>query len=366
MRTGTVLKCLIAPALLLPIQPLVSRMTTTQHFRPDGVRITHDPYAPGMAEKYGMPGRTDNEGFDPYRDTVGPGIYGGIVERDPNTGLVVVGKQYQNHNSRPGPVYAGGGYTPVNRALGDEQKLEELLLKYPDLVNDISTGGAQPLHMCGMGGAKQGAVSKLVKFGADIEALETYGMTPLHRMASNNLAQGARALLEAGADAENMGRVGQTPMQIAQQSRAAGVIKVLKEWTSKGGSWNNIERVNVMGCETDDLDGDYLPRDAATVMPEGFEKVCREQKWDPSETWNRLADAVWFAKESGNGSYIYWNKADKRWWIDGPDGLGVFIVDGPKHAPPAHGWQPVSKDNKDFHRPMVRTFRLPPSPAVTG
>ena len=27
---------------------------------------------------------------------------------------VVIGKQYQNHNSRPGPVYAGGGYTPVN------------------------------------------------------------------------------------------------------------------------------------------------------------------------------------------------------------------------------------------------------------
>ena len=24
------------------------------------------------------------EGFDPYRDTVGPGIYGGIVKRDEN------------------------------------------------------------------------------------------------------------------------------------------------------------------------------------------------------------------------------------------------------------------------------------------
>jgi len=25
-------------------------------------------------------------------------------------GQVVVGKQYQNHNPTPGPVYAGGGY----------------------------------------------------------------------------------------------------------------------------------------------------------------------------------------------------------------------------------------------------------------
>ena len=47
-------------------------------FRSDGVRITHDPYAPCMAEKYGLPGQTDKDGFDPYADTVGPGIYGDL------------------------------------------------------------------------------------------------------------------------------------------------------------------------------------------------------------------------------------------------------------------------------------------------
>jgi len=35
----------------------------TDHYRSDGVRITHDPYAPGMASKYGLPGETDPEGF---------------------------------------------------------------------------------------------------------------------------------------------------------------------------------------------------------------------------------------------------------------------------------------------------------------
>merc|ERR1719454_1575927 len=88
-------------------------------YRADGVRITHDPYAPGMAEKYGAPGKTDNEGFDPYADSVGPGIYGGRVKRDPRTGEVVIGKQYQNHNPRPGPVYAGGGYAPIAEALSN-------------------------------------------------------------------------------------------------------------------------------------------------------------------------------------------------------------------------------------------------------
>lgn len=48
---------------------------------------------------YGLPGGTDSEGFNPYADTVGPGIYGGSVKRDEN-GNVVIGKQYQNRKFR--------------------------------------------------------------------------------------------------------------------------------------------------------------------------------------------------------------------------------------------------------------------------
>merc|ERR550532_1324287 len=204
---------------------------STEYFRNDGVRITHDPYTPGMVEKYGRPGQTDNEGFDPYADTVGPGIYGGIVQRDPQTGEIVIGRQYQNHNPRPGPVYVGGGYTPVNQALRKgEAALQPLLDKYPDLVNDISTGGATPLHMCGMGRDNQHATAYLITRGADVEALDTYGMTPLHRMASNNLPIGAEALLQAGADPNNAGKCGKTPLQIAMRSQASTVAEVIQRY----------------------------------------------------------------------------------------------------------------------------------------
>merc|ERR1719316_2628235 len=200
-----------------------------QRYNHCGTRITHDAYAPGMAEKYGMPGKTDNEGFDPYRDTVGPGIYGGIVKRDEN-GNVIIGKQYQNHNPRPGPVYAGGGYTPMSNALREGKRaLKPLLDKYPDLVNEVTTGGATPLHMCGMGRDNQLSTAYIIMRGGDVEALDTYGMTPMHRMASNNLPIGAAALLDAGADPENPGNCGATPLQIARQSEAHDVIRVLAE-----------------------------------------------------------------------------------------------------------------------------------------
>lgn len=306
-----------------------------EHYRHDGVRITHDPYAPGMAEKYGKPGKTDNEGFDPYADTVGPGIYGGIVQRN-ETGDVVIGKQYQNHNPRPGPVYAGGGYTPVNNALRKGARaLKPLLDKYPDLANDVSTGGASPLHMCGMGKDNEGATAYLIKRGGIIEALDTYGMTPLHRMASNNLAVGARALLEANADPNNAGKVGATPMQIAQDSRAKDVISVLKEFVQK--SRPILNSVHVTGSGTQSVNKLYVEKDPQ-LIPMGFSLTCAEMKWEPEKMWTQLnGGSKWY--EAENQAYIYWNKGDGQWWIDAPDGKGVYVVAAPSTMPPAEGWK---------------------------
>merc|ERR1711915_604718 len=112
-----------------------------EYYRADGVRITHDPYHPSMAKKYGLPGETDSEGFDPYADSVGPGIYGGVVKRDEN-GEVVVGAQYQNHNPRPGPVYAGGGYTLST----EPWKMTRSLLNFWEDILTLSMISRQEVH----------------------------------------------------------------------------------------------------------------------------------------------------------------------------------------------------------------------------
>lgn len=171
------------------------------------------------------------EGFDPYRDTVGPGIYGGVVKRD-DAGKIVIGDQYQNHNPYPGPVYAGGGYAPSSLALQKGPAyIAELLDTYPDLVNDVTTGGATPLHMCGMSRRGQLSTQVIIERGGNIEALDTYGYSPLHRMASNNLAVGAEALLAAGANPSLSTRSGETALSIATQSNARDVLAVLSKHT---------------------------------------------------------------------------------------------------------------------------------------
>jgi len=322
------------------------------HYRADGVRICHDPYNPAMMEKYGKPGETDNEGFDPYADSVGPGIYGGVVKRDAE-GQIIIGAQYQNHNPRPGPVYAGGGYTPINSALKDQNRLETLLGQFPDLVNDISTGGAQPLHMCGMSARNQDSVTMLVEHGADIEAMDTYGYTPLIRMASNNLASGAQALLEAGADPINEGMSGTSPMECAEESCARDVIKVLQNW---GMDRNETEilKIKVSGSGVESVNGDYSST-SADSFPPGFDAVCKKQGWPTEKMWKKLnSGRQWFRAD--NEAYIYWNSLDTCWWIDKPDGMGVFKSLAPKWAPPQHGWKPLCSEAKILPQ-CVATFR---------
>eukprot|EP00613_Pedinella_sp_CCMP2098_P034427 CAMPEP_0171744122 /NCGR_PEP_ID=MMETSP0991-20121206/37313_1 /TAXON_ID=483369 /ORGANISM="non described non described, Strain CCMP2098" /LENGTH=213 /DNA_ID=CAMNT_0012343215 /DNA_START=121 /DNA_END=762 /DNA_ORIENTATION=- len=201
-------------------------------YRADGVRITHDPYAPGMAEKYGLPGDTDRDGFDPYADSVGAGIYGGSVQRDESTGEVLIGQQYQGHNPEPGPVYSGTGYSLMSKAVQQSpDAVRAVLADFPQLVREVTTGGATPLHVCGMSRQGQLSAAVLLEAGADVAAVDTYGFQPLHRMASNNLADGAKALLEAGADSNalTVGRfAGSSPLAVARQSRGRDVAEILE------------------------------------------------------------------------------------------------------------------------------------------
>jgi hypothetical protein len=211
-------------------------MATTaarDYYRRDGVRITHDPYAVGMAAKYGSPGATDPEGFDPYADAVGAGIYGGNVLYNKD-GSVVIGAQYQDHNPRPGPVYARTGYSEMSAAVGaGPEAVASVLARDPSLRAEISTGGAQPLHTCGMSNRGQMSTEVLVKAGAELDAIDTYGYTPLMRMASNNLAVGAQVLVDAGADINFRTAGGETPLRVAQSSRALAVVAVLQKAGAK-------------------------------------------------------------------------------------------------------------------------------------
>jgi len=94
----------------------------------------------------------------------------------------------------------------------------------------------------------------------------------------------------------------------------------------------------VRGSGVEDVNAEYEGRDPR-IIPVGFSLTCAENDWDPEQMWLQLSNqkTPWY--EAENGSYIYWNKGDGKWWIDAPDGRGVYIAKAPEASVPTGGWQ---------------------------
>merc|ERR1711871_1182850 len=94
-----------------------------------------------------------------------------------------------------------GGYTDIALTImsGNAKKLKELLLAQDSderrrkLANLVMTGGARPLHMCGMsrGGDASALINVLIDAGADVNAKDNYEMTPMDRLSSNHVTGNA-------------------------------------------------------------------------------------------------------------------------------------------------------------------------------
>jgi hypothetical protein len=91
--------------------------------------------------------------------------------------------------------------------------------------------GAAPLHYAADGvpgsprwdpRAQAATVACLIEAGADPNAADLGGTTPLHRAVRNRCAAAVAALLDGGADARRKNKRGSTPMQLATQNTGRG------------------------------------------------------------------------------------------------------------------------------------------------
>ncbi len=99
---------------------------------------------------------------------------------------------------------------------------------------DVDAGnrrGARPLHYAADGGPgssrwdpaiQRDTVLRLITGGADPNAVDLGGVTPLHRAVRNRCADAVSALLEGGADPGRPNKRGSTPMQLALTASGRG------------------------------------------------------------------------------------------------------------------------------------------------
>jgi Ankyrin repeats (many copies) len=128
--------------------------------------------------------------------------------------------------------YVYGGDTPLHAAAAAYRyALVPGLTEMGADVRARNRRGAHPLHYAADGipgsahwdpGAQRDTVTALLAAGADPNAVDKGGVTPLHRAVRNRCASAVDALLEGGADARVANGSGSTPLQLARWTTGRG------------------------------------------------------------------------------------------------------------------------------------------------
>jgi ankyrin repeat protein len=154
-------------------------------------------------------------------------------------------------------IYAGD--TPLHIAAAAYQTdIAKELITRGGNVRARNRMGAEPLHYASDGqpgsarwnpAAQAATVDSLIRAGADANAADNRGVTPLHRAVRTRCAAAAGALLAHGADPRLRNRNGSTPLQLAVRTTGRGgsgsvaakhqqaeIIRMLEEYGARPSS----------------------------------------------------------------------------------------------------------------------------------
>jgi len=127
-----------------------------------------------------------------------------------------------------------GCATPLMNAAGkgDIKEAEKLLSSGAD-VNERWFDNYTPLHFAAFYASQPNVAALLIEKGADVNAKDNYGRTPLYVAAWKGQVNFVTMLLKKGADPGIATNEGKTPLRIAQDSGHTTIAKILSEAEKK-------------------------------------------------------------------------------------------------------------------------------------
>ena len=125
------------------------------------------------------------------------------------------------------------GTTPLaDAALKGNAEGVRLLLEAGAHVDAVGPTGSQPIHDAALGDSGD-TIRELVKHGADVNArTPDEARTPLHFAAAMGKKHAAEALVELGADLEARDSSGRTPLEAAERAGLKEVVAILRRAAS--------------------------------------------------------------------------------------------------------------------------------------
>ena len=128
-------------------------------------------------------------------------------------------------------AFSADGWTALHLAahFGTVEVVRTLLQSGSDVHSRSRNRIAnQPLHAACAGACSRDVVMMLLDHGADVQAKEHGGFTPLHEAAQNGNLELTRMLMDAGADTDATTDDGKTPADLAKDTGSLDVLTLLR------------------------------------------------------------------------------------------------------------------------------------------
>jgi len=112
----------------------------------------------------------------------------------------------------------------------DLARFKKLLKKRRIKINDYGMTGNRPLHIAAGKWCKEGLIPQILAKGAFVDIRNIYKQTPLHFAAVYGCLEAIQLLIENGADVNAVDSSGHTPLALAEKQRRKRPIRLLIEY----------------------------------------------------------------------------------------------------------------------------------------